>query len=93
MLTSLAFVFLTGLAAASICQRIGLPRIIGMLIAGIVIGPTFSTFSIRLFSGFRRSQANGTHHYPAESWTNAEPVRFEKSWAACCLNVICPSLL
>lgn len=39
MLTSLAFVFLAGLAAASICQRIGLPRIIGMLIAGIVIGP------------------------------------------------------
>lgn len=39
MLTSLAFVFLAGLAAASICQRIGLPRIIGMLIAGIVMGP------------------------------------------------------
>jgi len=39
MLTSLAFIFLAGLAAASICQRIGLPRIIGMLIAGIVIGP------------------------------------------------------
>ena len=39
MLTSLAFVFLAGLASAPICQRIGLPRIIGMLIAGIVIGP------------------------------------------------------
>ncbi len=39
MLTSLAFVFLSGLAAASICQRMRLPRIIGMLIAGIVIGP------------------------------------------------------
>lgn len=39
MLTSLALIFLAGLAFASICQRIGLPRIIGMLIAGILLGP------------------------------------------------------
>lgn len=39
MLTSLAYVFLVGLAMASICQRIKLPRIIGMLITGIVLGP------------------------------------------------------
>ena len=30
MLTSLALVFLLGLAAAALCSRIGLPRIIGM---------------------------------------------------------------
>ena len=39
MLTSLALVFLVGLAAASICQRLRLPRIIGMLVTGIVTGP------------------------------------------------------
>ncbi len=39
MLTSLAFIFLTGLMAASIFQRLGLPRIIGMLAAGVIIGP------------------------------------------------------
>ena len=39
MLTSLALVFLLGLAAAALCNRIGLPRIIGMLLAGILIGP------------------------------------------------------
>lgn len=39
MLTSLALVFLVGLAFASICQRLKLPRIIGMLIGGILIGP------------------------------------------------------
>lgn len=39
MLTSLALVFLLGLAAATLCSRIGLPRIIGMLLAGILIGP------------------------------------------------------
>lgn len=38
MLTSLALIFLVGLAMASICQKIKLPRIIGMLITGIVLG-------------------------------------------------------
>lgn len=39
MLTSLSFIFLVGLAMAAICQRICLPRIIGMLLTGIVLGP------------------------------------------------------
>lgn len=39
MLMSLALIFLVGLSAASIFQAIKLPRIIGMLATGIVIGP------------------------------------------------------
>ena len=39
MLTSLALIFLIGLAAAALCSRIGLPRIIGMLLSGILLGP------------------------------------------------------
>ena len=39
MLTSLAFIFLIGLSLAAICQRLKLPRIIGMLITGILLGP------------------------------------------------------
>lgn len=39
MLTSLSFVFLLGLAMASLCQRIKIPRIIGMLLTGILLGP------------------------------------------------------
>ncbi|MEG1879101.1 MAG: cation:proton antiporter [Pseudoflavonifractor sp.] len=39
MLTSLALVFLVGLAMASICGSLRLPRIIGMLVTGIVLGP------------------------------------------------------
>lgn len=39
MLTSLSLIFLVGLAMGSICQRLKLPRIIGMLITGIVLGP------------------------------------------------------
>lgn len=39
MLTSLAFIFLVGLSMAAICQKLKLPRIIGMLITGIILGP------------------------------------------------------
>ena len=39
MLTSLALIFLVGLAAAAICQQLRLPRIIGMLFTGILLGP------------------------------------------------------
>ncbi len=39
MLTSLALIFLIGISMAGICKRIRLPRIIGMLATGIVLGP------------------------------------------------------
>ena len=39
MLLSLAIIFLVGLSAAAIFQRIGLPRIIGMLGVGIAVSP------------------------------------------------------
>lgn len=39
MISSLALVFLIGLSAAAICEKIHLPRIIGMLVTGIILGP------------------------------------------------------
>ena len=39
MLTSLALIFLLGLAMAALCQQLCLPRIIGMLLTGVVLGP------------------------------------------------------
>ena len=39
MLTSLSIIFLVGLSMAFICRKIKLPRIIGMLITGIALGP------------------------------------------------------
>ena len=44
MLTSLALIFLVGLALASVFQRLRLPRIIGMLITGILLGPFVLNF-------------------------------------------------
>lgn len=39
MTASLAYIFIIGLALASICQKLHLPRIIGMLLAGIILSP------------------------------------------------------
>lgn len=39
MLTSLSLIFLVGLSMAFICRKIKLPRIIGMIVTGIVLGP------------------------------------------------------
>ena len=39
MLASLALLFLVGLALAALCQAVRLPRIIGMLVTGILLGP------------------------------------------------------
>ena len=38
MLTSLGLIFLLGLLMAAACQKIHLPRIIGMLLTGIILG-------------------------------------------------------
>lgn len=39
MLTSLALIFLMGLSLAAVCRSLGLPGIIGMLAAGVLLGP------------------------------------------------------
>jgi len=47
MLTSLALIFLIGLAAGALSQALKLPRIVGMLLAGILLGP----FALNLLDG------------------------------------------
>ena len=44
MLTSLSLIFLVGLAMGAICQRLKLPKIIGMLFTGSVLGPYVLNF-------------------------------------------------
>ena len=39
MLTSLSFIFLVGLSVAAIVERLRLPRIVGILVSGVVLGP------------------------------------------------------
>lgn len=39
MLASLSLIFIVGLAMGAICQKLKLPRIVGILVTGIVLGP------------------------------------------------------
>lgn len=39
MLVSLAYIFILGMLAGKLCQKIKLPSLIGMLLVGIIIGP------------------------------------------------------
>ena len=39
MLASLSLIFIVGLAMGAICQKLKLPRIIGILVTGIVLEP------------------------------------------------------
>lgn len=39
MVKSLALIFLIGLVMAALCQKLKLPRILGMLVTGIILGP------------------------------------------------------
>lgn len=39
MLLSLALIFLAGLSAAAVFERLRLPRIVGMLFVGVALGP------------------------------------------------------
>ena len=45
-----------GKLAASVCTRVGIPGILGELLAGVVLGPGAMTYSLRLFKG---GQATG----------------------------------
>ena len=57
MLTSLALIFLVGLCMAAICQKLKLPRIIGMLVTGMVLGYMCWIFWIHLFCQFLQNSA------------------------------------
>ena len=59
MLTSLAYIFLIGLAMAALCQQLHLPRIIGMLFTGILLGP----FALNLLDDSIGASADGPHHH------------------------------
>lgn len=51
MLTSLAYIFLLGLFFATLCQKLKLPRIIGMIATGILLGPyVFNLLSSHILS-------------------------------------------
>ena len=64
MLTSLALIFIVGLAMGAICRQLKLPRIIGMLITGIVSRAIRFKSSRFLYIGdFSGLEKNGVNNY------------------------------
>lgn len=63
MLTSLSFIFLLGLAMAAVCQRLKLPRIIGMLLTGALCAESAGSFHIGCIG---RPAPDGSDHYFAK---------------------------
>ena len=61
MIASLAYIFLLGLAFAAVCAKLKLPRIIGMLAAGIILGPyALNMLDTGCVGGFKE---NSAHYY------------------------------
>ena len=88
MLTSLAFIFLAGLAMAAVCERIGLPRIIGMLFTGIVLGP----YVLNLLDPSILGISSELRHF-VKSWSVLKPCGFKESRTPCYDDGICTSEL
>ena len=75
MLTSLAFIFLVGLSLAAICQALKLPRIIGMLLTGILLGPyVLDVLDPSILSISSELRQIASDHYSIKSRT------FPESW-------------
>ena len=81
MLTSLGLIFLLGLLMAAICQKIHLPRIIGMLFTGIILGP----YVLNLLDGcidseyFITAATDRADHYTSQGRIISGSEGFEKS--------------
>lgn len=78
MLTSLAFVFLLGLAMAALCQRIKIPPYHRYADHRYFIGTLCIKLAFRFgFGDFFRAAADGTDHHIAESRIVPESGRSE----------------
>ena len=67
MLTSLALIFLGGLAAGALCRRLRLPRIVGMLAAAVLgILVTAPLGAIGIDASYRRLLTRTTEERTGE---------------------------
>lgn len=79
MLTSLALIFLVGLSAAAICGYLHLPRIIGMLFTGIILGPhVLGLLDDKILSHLLGTSPDRADHHPVKGGTFPEPCGSEE---------------
>ncbi len=90
MLTSLSFVFLLGLAMAALCQKFKIPRIIGMLVTGILLGPCVIKLAFRVDPGdLFGIAADGIDHHTVKSGIVSEFGRSKESRQTGSYDVLC----
>lgn len=90
MLTSLAFIFLVGLSMAAVCQRLKLPRIIGMLITGIVLGPyVLDLLDPSILFHFCRPATNGSDYHSAQGGASLNLADLKKVGRAQAMMMAC----
>lgn len=89
MLTSLALIFLAGLAMAALCSLLRLPRIIGMLFTGILLGPyVLGLLDPSILAISARPAADGTHHHSHQGRTFAGSRRSAPGGMSGCAHVL-----
>lgn len=89
MLTSLSFVFLLGLAMAALCQKFKIPRIIGMLVTGILLGLCIK-LAFRVDPGdLFGIAADGIDHHTVKSGIVPEFGRSKESRQTGSYDVLC----
>lgn len=90
MLTSLSFVFLLGLAMAALCQKFKIPRIIGMLVTGILLGALCIKLAFRVDPGdLFGIAADGIDHHTVKSGIVSEFGRSKESRQTGSYDVLC----
>lgn len=94
MLTSLALIFLVGLAMSAICKQIRLPGIIGMLATGIVLGPyvldLLSPSILGISADLRKISA---YHHSAQGRIVVEPLGFKEGGTPGNPDVVCAGIV
>ena len=87
MLTSLALMFLLGMALGWVFQRLHLPSLLGMLITGMLLGP----YGLNLLDGSILGISADHHSYPGGALP--EPGGFEAGGPPGHPDVLCARLL
>ena len=94
MLTSLAFIFLAGLAMAAFCQMLKLPRIIGMLACGIILGPhVLDLLDPSILSISSELRQIALLIILLKAGLSLDLSDLKKGRTACCYDVLCPGCL
>ena len=90
MLFSFAMIILVGVVFAMIMRKLGLPNLLGYLLAGIILGPfvfnVIDTTAFQISSDIRQIAFND---YLNACRVELKDIRFKEGWSICFTDVFC----